>query len=288
MGPPTLDQTRFGRNVRATTASKTPLRSITLRWKGHTVQYLGTLREVAGQLAETEDYEMAEAKYRELLEAAKHLLPSASEESSGLAYEVAIFYARNDDMTKADEVLDELSAQFIQRWGSNHEKTVKHYSVVARLLTLWDRHDDAVNILKQMTDGFSTSILSSGAKGQPNRGQTPHSAASPSQVYLDNPLGLAQSSIHFVANTNEETSPSSTLAVLREQITLSRAIVVDNDESMDRLILDLLHRMEANPERNGTDILRARLLLVDFYEKADLPEASMSALQAAKHSVQSL
>jgi tetratricopeptide (TPR) repeat protein len=271
--------------VRPTTTHESTLRPIRLRWKGYTEKDLDTLRGTARELAKNDDYDGAEAKYDELLEAAKYLLPAAGEAASGIAYEVAIFYAHSDNMTKADEVIDDLSAQFTQRWGFSHEKTVNHYSTIASLLTVWNRHDDAVNILKWMMDDFSTSVMGSRAGAKTKPAQSPHSGASPS-VNLDSPL--LRSSMPFVANSNKETSSSSALAVLQARLNSSRTVVVDDDESADQLVLDLLHRMEANPERNGTDIIRARCLLVDFYNKVGLPEESKLALQAAKHSIQSL
>lgn len=240
---------------------------------------------MARELTTKDDYEAAEAIYREAFDAAKHLLPPANEAAAAVAYELAIFYARNDDMKNADDVLDDLTTQFTQRWGNGHELTIKHYAAVGRLLSVWGRHQDSVNILKRMTDDFSTSIVPSRAEG-PSQVQTPRSSNAETYVHMANPLTV--SSIPFVNATNHETNPSQTLAVLREQIELDRAVEFDGDETPDRLIIDLIDRMEKAPEKNLTDIVRARCLLARFYDKADLQDAGKSALDAAKESVVSL
>jgi tetratricopeptide (TPR) repeat protein len=250
------------------------------------VEDLDTLRKMASEMAENDDLQRAEAKYCELLDTAKHLLPPADEKAAGLAYEVAHFYAHNDEMAKADEVLDELSAQFTQRWGSGHEKTVKHYSTLGKLFIIWGRHEEAVNILKRLTNGLSTCIMSSETEGQSNQQRPPQIGASRSYVQLDTPS--LTSSVIFSANRNEERNASAELTVLQERLSISRAIAIDDDESADKLIIDLLDRMEVNPKRHGTDIMRARCLLIDFYSKAGLDDARKSALQTARHSAQSL
>jgi len=271
--------------MRTTTASTATPAPIRLRWNGHTAADLDNLRQMARELNEKDDYEGAETIYREAFDAAKHLLPLASEETATLAYELARFYARNDDMKNADDVLDDLTMQFTQRWGNAHELTIKHYAVVGRLLSIWDRHQDSINTLKRMTNDFSTSIMPSRAEG-PSQVQTPRSGNAETYVHMASPMAV--SSIAFVTTTNQETNPSQALAVLRQQIELDRVFEFDGAETPDRLIIDLIDRMEKAPEKNLADIVRARRLLVSFYDKADLHDAWEAALDAAKESVLSL
>ena len=47
----------------------------------------------------------------------------------------------------AEEVWDDLTEQFTQRWGNGHEQTIKHYELVGCLLSVWDRHENSLNIL---------------------------------------------------------------------------------------------------------------------------------------------
>ena len=108
-----------------------------------------TIRQTAGKLEEEGDDEGAEAKYGEALEAAKHLL-AADGATAALAYELIIFYAHNENTKNADEVWDDLTEQFIQRWENEHEQTIKHYELVGCLLSVWDRHEDSLNILRSL------------------------------------------------------------------------------------------------------------------------------------------
>ena len=106
-----------------------------------------TICQTARKLEEEGDDEGAEAKYREALEAAKHL-PAADRTTTALAYELTIFYAHNENTKNADEVWDGLTEQFTQRWGNGHEQTIEHYELVGCLLSVWDRHENSLNILR--------------------------------------------------------------------------------------------------------------------------------------------
>jgi tetratricopeptide (TPR) repeat protein len=136
-----------------------------LRWNGHTVADIGRLRIQALELEQQGDFDGAGEKFREALDASRNLLPPADEHAVATAYQVAIFYAQQDEMKSADEVIDGLTDQFIDQWGKEHEETLKHYATVARLLEAWGRHGDSLNIIRRLTDNFSTSFVTRSHNG---------------------------------------------------------------------------------------------------------------------------
>jgi hypothetical protein len=282
MPPP--DNTQQGQST-GRAASTGPKSFIRIRWKGHTIHDLDALREEAHRLETESNVDDAGKKFHELLDISTHLLPAASDESAGFAYEAACFFARNDDMENADLLLDGLSGDFVQRWGPAHERTLKHLGMVSKLLAQWDRHDDALNILKRLTGDFSTSLLDSHQE-QASQAHTPRSIVS--RTYLNVISPSVQDSIKIIQNASKSTSRSSSLAILSAQIDIDRAVDLDDDNSPDRVITGLLQVMEKDLEKNAADIVLGKCLLVKFYAKAGMTEESMEALTTAKDSVLSI
>jgi hypothetical protein len=252
--------------------------SIRLRYKGYTIQDIDKIRQAAHELDQNDDYENAYNKYCELLDVLKHLLPVAKEGYRSLVYEAACFFARNEDMEKADKVLDRLSEECIQWWGAVHEQTLKHYAKIGKLLAQWDRHRDAVDIFKRITDNFPVLAIST----QEVPGQRPTSQPRTLHSYVDVDNQPLQDSINIVLGEHVEESPSLALTMLQEQLSLNHSLDVDEQKSLDRVILDILENMEENPTENATGILHAHCLLVTFYNKAEMPDDSVAALDKAK------
>jgi len=208
----------------------------------------------------------------------KHLFSGRTEAYRSLNYEAACFFARNEDMEMADRTLDNLSEECIQRWGTTHEQTLHHYATVGKLLSQWDRHGDAVNLFKRVVEDLPALVAS--AQNTPSQGLNMEPSAFRSYIDVDGqPL---QHSINAVTEEHAEERSSFTLAMLQEQLQLDRILDADGERSSDEAILQLLDTMVENPTENAANILRARCLLVKFYNKADMPDKGVAALSTAK------
>lgn len=64
----------------------------------------------------------------EALEGHRYLLTPTHEEMVKIAYELANFYAEQKRVREADQVLERVSEDFIERWGFGHKKTYRHGS----------------------------------------------------------------------------------------------------------------------------------------------------------------
>jgi thioredoxin-like negative regulator of GroEL len=125
---------------------------IRLRYKGYTYRDIAKLQQEARELEDDGNLADTKEKYRELLDISKNLLSVGSETYKDVVYEAAWFFARNEDMEQADQILDNLSEETTRRWGPAHEQTIRHYAKVGVFLAQWNRHDDAVGIIARITD----------------------------------------------------------------------------------------------------------------------------------------
>ncbi|KAF2468238.1 uncharacterized protein BDR25DRAFT_344515 [Lindgomyces ingoldianus] len=249
---------------------------IRLRWNGHTVADISTVKGQALDLERLNDFDGADEKFTEALEACRNLLPPADELRANITYQVARFYGRRNHMTRADSVLDELTDQFVHRWGQGHEKTLNHYGTVGLLLQAWDRHEDSLNLMRRLTDDLKSTSLYSNTKGKEAQ----------SAINVD--LPSLYTSTMLSGTSGDERNPASSQLVLQLEI---ENAAVTNLESIDRpeqRLLNLLNQLMKNPERNLIDIVRIRRLLVNLYSKSLMSDEAGEAFAQAKISITSL
>ncbi|KAH8723108.1 hypothetical protein GQ44DRAFT_828516 [Phaeosphaeriaceae sp. PMI808] len=239
---------------------------IRLRYKGYTFQDIAKLYQEARELEKNDDLDDAKDRYCKLLDVSKNLLSVGSEMYKDLVYKVAWFFARNEDMEQADQVLDSLSEESARRWGPVHEQTMRHYAKVGELLAQWNRHSDAVGIIARMADNKELHARTSDPLH--------------THVHVNN--RALQESIRGIAHEGVEARTPSTLAKLREELRCNCASNGDNNEFSAKSYLELLNILEQNPSENATDILRVHCLLVTFYEKSEMQEKINETLSLAK------
>lgn len=251
-------------------------RPIRLRYKGHSFQDIEKMRRAAHELEAKDDYERAKDKFCELLDVSKHLLAEGAEMYRNVVYEVACFFARNEDMETADNVLDSLSEECIRSWGAVHENTLNHYATVGKFLVQWDRHSDAVGIFQRMAETLP--VLASPANKGPKPGLTSQPGAFHSYIDVDNqPM---QDSIHATVEEHVEKNPSHTLAALQQRLKLSRDPTTGGEGFSEEALSQLLSTMEQNPAKNAANIIHAHCLLITYF-KANMPDRSGEALATA-------
>jgi hypothetical protein len=67
------------------------------------------------ELERQKDFEGADEKFAEVLDASRNLLHPTDELTITITYQAAQFYARQKNMVKADAVLDDLTVQIVSR-----------------------------------------------------------------------------------------------------------------------------------------------------------------------------
>lgn len=111
--------------------------------RGLSLSELQKLKADAEALAAREDPDEAEQKFRDALSGFRHQLSSTHAFTADTAYQLASFYAKQQRMKEADEVLNWLSEEHCSRWGLWHSRTLSHYLVVVEELQAWSRDASA-------------------------------------------------------------------------------------------------------------------------------------------------
>lgn len=104
-----------------------------LVWNGHSKAEFSAMHRRAHDLERAENFEEAEAKFREALEGLEHLLSPTHEDTNTAAYHLAEFYFKQDRMKDADTVLNWMCEKHFERWGIGHQKTMVHLLHVSDL-----------------------------------------------------------------------------------------------------------------------------------------------------------
>jgi tetratricopeptide (TPR) repeat protein len=256
-------------NARLSTGPTTQQYSIRLRWNGHTVTDIPNIVAQAQELERLKDFEGADEKYTETLDAYRNLLPPAHQLTANITYQVARFHARQNSMTRADAILDELTDQFVSQRGQSHASTMSHYTTLAQLLQTWDRYEDVLNLVKRLTDDFKV------VGPFPNDGTHNLQAA----LSFDMPSLLASSKL----STDKVAGDIPlTLQALRVEVGNAAVIDLEGSDRPEQRVLNLLDQLMINPERNLVDIIRTRHLLIEIYCKSAMSDEAAKAFAQAK------
>ncbi|KAH8700438.1 hypothetical protein BGW36DRAFT_374138 [Talaromyces proteolyticus] len=232
--------------------------AIRLRWNGYKATDIEDLLHQALNLEQEKDWVGAEEKFMHALDACYHLYPPADDLTVNTSYKIAIFYGKQNNMARADHILDQLTSQFISRWGQGHEATVKHYLVVAHLLEAWDRHDDFINVIKQLTDGSNAPLVNRGSNGEEHQ----------TFIDVDIPTVLNSTRLPNMAEDGVVLSPLQLLLALEKGH--SRILDVDSRRtSLEERFKRLLETLMKNPERYMVDIIRIQTALVKIHGTLD-------------------
>jgi hypothetical protein len=86
---------------------------LTLLWRGNRVEDILNIIEEADGYEKALDMTLAEEKYREALSEYQRLLSPTHHDTLELAYRLARFYAQQDRMMQADEVLDWMNRKIV-------------------------------------------------------------------------------------------------------------------------------------------------------------------------------
>jgi hypothetical protein len=229
----------------------------------------------ATDLERQKDFDGAAEKFAEVLDASHQLLRPADELTTIITYQVARFYARQNNMAKADTVLDDLTKQIVRRWGPRHECTMRHYTMIVQLFEMWDRHEDVLHLIQRLTDDFRSAF--------------PFSDTSPQKaqaaIHIDAQTLFASNRLAVNTADSCEEARSFEERFLRMDVENQAVIELEGGDRPEERALRLLDRLMQSPEDNLVNIVRAKQLLVSIYIKAVMSTEAREAFVQAKETV---
>jgi tetratricopeptide (TPR) repeat protein len=252
--------------------------TLPLSWNGNTRENLSQLHDMARESFYRGDFDNAETGYMNALEGHRYLLAPTHEDTVKVAYELANFYAEQRRMTDADNVIEELSQEFVERWGIKHRRTTQHVIKVVELLNSWNRETDALAFLARA-----------------------HDVAGRAERDFED-TGRAQN------NTRRIRKPKSRIPTHREQLeSIREDIVAHPNVSMVDYGINIARRYAATDEpaveaflkvtedicnQNGPDLavqgLRARAERLTWYQKRNTITQNENAFTSTKAFFQTL
>jgi hypothetical protein len=241
--------------------SSTPFPNyLPLLWQGNRVEDIVKIIGEANEYEQSLDIVTAERKYREALSGYERLLSPTHDKTLQLAYQFAEFYAKQDRMLQADEVLDWMNRKIVHQWGLSHQKSNAHFFRVSNMYRRWARDEDARVLIQRLTETLS-------------RPSTITSVTS----LIESPMPSIQSLLtHGRSSTVNSTTAKSTV---EQTLKLLEAQLLDTYSGVDPSVLkaqllDLMETCEQNLEKLHTQLLKAAAILVQVSQSVDEePEA---------------
>ncbi|KAK4228436.1 hypothetical protein QBC38DRAFT_414506 [Podospora fimiseda] len=184
-----------------------------LRWQGLTRTDLLAMNNSAKSHITKGDRATAESLLRKVLEGYRYLLGPTNHDTIQASYSLATFFADDDRMLEADQLLEEISHYHITHLGLAHKTTYRHVLHTAELLNSWNRKEDAWAFLSK----FDT-LTTPPAQPKPDIDEMSISELKTlvtndnSQGTLDLALGVAKCHIA----TNDTSVESLLLAIIKQ------------------------------------------------------------------------
>lgn len=247
-----------------------------LTWKGRTTADLDIMYQDAESLSNLEEFEEAEAKFREALVGHEYLLSSTHENTIILAFRLANFYARRGRMNDADAVLDWLGKEHIRFYGVGDERTVAHVLRVVEFFHKWSRPEDAIILLNR--------TLITSQKQLPAVGII---ANSNSKVQIASQPGSnsripAVFNAQFVSSGGSCISRQEELSKVDYKLSLAKAHAEASNKEAETHILRLIEECDKFPDKLAVHSFDARCTLVELYQKLGDSDKIKPALDNAQ------
>ncbi|KAM0380638.1 hypothetical protein ACHAPZ_000859 [Fusarium culmorum] len=117
-----------------------------------TLSQLHDLLKDASRAASTGKINDANADFRDAVSGFRFKLSATHDETLRAAYSYASFYAKTNQMDKADAVLNWVSNHHVKKWGPSHENTYLHYARTIELFQAWGRQEHAEILVYKLLD----------------------------------------------------------------------------------------------------------------------------------------
>ncbi|CEI66059.1 hypothetical protein FVEN_g4529 [Fusarium venenatum] len=125
---------------------------VNLEYHKTTLSQLHDLLKEASCAASTGKVNDADADFRDSVSGFRFKLSPTHDETIRAAYMYACFYAKTNQMDKADAVLNWMSNHHVKKWGSSHDNTYLHYARTIELFQSWGRQEDAEVLVYRLLD----------------------------------------------------------------------------------------------------------------------------------------
>ncbi|KAM0186098.1 hypothetical protein ACHAPI_011876 [Fusarium lateritium] len=116
---------------------------------------LSELRDLLGDASRAAlagDINDADASFRDAVSGLRLKLSPTHDETLRAAYLYACFYAKVNQMDKADAVLNWMSNHHVKKWAPRHNNTYLHYARMIELFRSWGRQEDAELLVYKLLD----------------------------------------------------------------------------------------------------------------------------------------
>jgi len=242
-----------------------------LKWDGKTKADLEFIYEKAQGFARIGNFHEAENGYLQTLRGYEVLLSPTHEDTIEVAYELAEFYARNDRMDDADNVIEWMGDKHVERWPVGHKKMRMHLIRVADMLHSWSRVDDAVSVISQAANMLEKSFKL--PPEDPEIIQYLQENSHPHSMRDERPKP-----IHFAAADPPRQEDEDTFTQMDYALILAMARARAEDDEAEACLLSLLDQFEKQPEKLSVQILEARGALAELFKLLDRPDSFDDAL----------
>ncbi|KAM0230539.1 hypothetical protein ACHAP5_011350 [Fusarium lateritium] len=116
---------------------------------------LSELRDLLGEASRAAlagDDNDADANFRDAVSGLRFKLSPTHDETLRAAYLYACFYAKVNQMDKADAILDWMSNHHVKKWGPRHDHAYLHYARMIELFRSWGRQEAAELLVYKLLD----------------------------------------------------------------------------------------------------------------------------------------
>jgi len=246
---------------------RTPFPSyLPLVWRGNRFDDVAAMSREAKECEQLGNMETAERKYREALSGYERLLSPTHHDTLELGYQLAGFYAKQNRMLQADEVLDWMNRKVVGHWGLTNESSIAHFLRITNLYRSWSREEDATILMHRLVEASKYSISDSLESSKLQ--DAPPSIQSMLKGRHDAIPILESAEDNDVANADQ-------------RLRLAKAQLTNSPSEVKGLALDLMKRCEQNLPGLSVQLLKAACVLVKAAQAADDEEQTQEVLSNA-------
>ncbi|KAK3998173.1 hypothetical protein QBC44DRAFT_376039 [Cladorrhinum sp. PSN332] len=233
--------------------ARTPVLGLHLRWQGLTRTELLAMHNSAKSHVLQGDRSTAESLLLKVVEGYRHILGATHQGSVKAGYALASFYAEDNRMVEADEILEDVSQSFLAYLGPEHKSTYQHVLHTVELLNSWNRQDDGLAFLAQFRSlprtgtGSVIPVHSAGGENTSSKGK-------------DVDRGYPESSGMSIPQLTTLVAADGSAASLDLALGVARPHIAANDESVEILLQAIVNQSSRDPD----------LVIQHFKARADL------------------
>ena len=242
---------------------------------------IATKHQEGHNIDEDEEWDEAEAKFREALAGCQVLLSTAHEITRKFTYHLAEFYVQHDRMMDADVLLDWMTDKLSSQICSE-ETLICHLLEVAKMLRCWSRLEEAKTFGKLLVELVSATHVERKSTATELMQTIPHIKTSPSS-----PTGKTsnQGLQHYVMSLSTMnvtcTSRTDYGNLMDSQLSLALAYVEANDQAVEDYLLTIIDQCSRHPAHLTAQTLKAWTAIIELYQRLGrLGEMDRALLQA--------